>query len=268
MVLVAQRHVYSVPMSQSAVQKLPQIFHSNFSDSPSLCNSDKTGADASSSPVFSFEDDPSGVPLKIGNRAAGDAIVPGPKAKRKLLPAVDVAHSSSGGGHDTMKAVDQQPQEAWVLAQQRVKEREEQWCRQQAAECLQKYIRAWAAKKVIKTMRKDRIERQRAAEQVATAVAERAERTRAAAEHAEAQRLQQELAAAEAARVTKQRRDEALQSRVEHQRQRRRQRLELNRAAAAAARRALPPSATAREVSVSPLMALTSTNVPQVLLLK
>jgi len=90
-----------------------------------------------------------------------------------------------------------------------------------------------------------------AAEREAAAALERAEQDRMAAEQAEARRLQQESAAAEAARLVKQRRDEALQVRVESQRQRRKQRLELNRAATAAARDALPPDASAREVSVS-----------------
>jgi hypothetical protein len=246
MVLVAQSYTYSVPR-MCAPQKLPELCHLNGSASPGLQGSGK--AEAGSSPVFSFEDDPSGMPMKIQNRAlAGRTSGAAPKAKRTLMPVASITPASSSS--DQQSAVEQ-PEDAWALAKLRVEEREDRWHQLQAVERLQKHVRAWAARKRVAIMRKERDERLRAAEREVAAALERAERDRVAAQQAEAQRLQQESAAMEAARVVKQRRDEALQARVESQRQRRKQRLELNRAATAAARDALPPDASAREVSVS-----------------
>ena len=241
MVLVAQSYTYSM-----RPQKLPELCHSNSRGSPGLQGSTK---DDASSPVFSFEDDPSGMPMKIQNRAfAGRTSGAEPKAKRILLPSTKLTPGGSSNDHNSGL---EQPEDEWALAKRRVAEREETWRQQQAVERMQKYVRGRAARKRVAVMRKAREERLHAAEREAVAALERAEQDRMAAEQAEARRLQQESAAAEAARLVKQRRDEALQVRVESQRQRRKQRLELNRAATAAARDALPPDASAREVSVS-----------------
>ena len=241
MVLVAQSHTYSV-----RPQKLPELCHSNSKGSPGLQGS--TEGD-SSSPVFSFEDDPSDMPMTIKNRVfAGRTSGAEPKAKRILLP---VAKLTPGTSSSDDNCALEQPQDEWALAKRRVEEREQKWKQQQAVERVQKHVRGRAARKQVNAMRKAREECLHAAEREAAAALERAEQDRIAAEQAEARRLQQESAAAEAARVVKQRRDEALQKRVESQRQRRKQRLELNRAATAAAQDALPPDASAREVSVS-----------------
>ena len=251
MVLIPQRYTHRESMLR--VPKLPELFHSRASGSPGMQSSGKDGDDATS-PVFSFEDDPSGMPMKLQNRAlagrnAGGSTASQPKAKRTLLSAAaDVVTVASSSEHDL---VAEQPQDAWSLAQRRVKDREEQWRQQQAAERLQKHVRALLARKRVDRMRRESEDRLRTAAREAAEALERAEQDRAAAEEAEARRLQQDLAAAEAARVAKQRRDEALKLRVESQRQRRKQRLELNRAATTAARNALPPDASAREVSVS-----------------
>ena len=233
-----QRYTHRVSMLRAP--KLPELLPSRASGSP---GSQSSAKDDATSPVFSFEDDPSGMPMKVQIRAlAGRTVGSEPKAKRTLLSVADVAQVASSSD---------QPEDAWSLAQRRVKDREEQWRQQQAAERLQKHARALLARKRVDMMRREREEQLRAAVREAAAALERAEQDRVAAEEAESRRLQQELAAAEAARVAKQRRDEALKLRVEGQRQRRQQRLELNRAATAAARNALPPDASAREVSVS-----------------
>lgn len=263
MVLVAQRYTYSVP--RHAPHKLPQLVPSHVEDGSS-------SAPSSASPVFSFEDDPSGAPHRPARdrRAVG---APEPKAKRTLLPidgtatatatataTVTAATTVGSGIGDSTAVVDgaatrqQPPEDAWALAQKRVKDREEQWRHQQAAERIQKHARARAARAKARDVRKQKQAQQCAAQREAAAAVERAEQERAAAEAAEAARLQDVAAAAAAARVVEQRRVEALQSRVESQRQRRKQRLELNRAATNAARDALPPDASAKEVAVSRAM--------------
>ena len=170
MVLVAQRYTYSVPR-MCAPQKLPELCHLNGSASPGLQGSGK--AEAGSSPVFSFEDDPSGMPMKIQNRAlAGRTSGAAPKAKRTLMPVASITLASSSS--DQQSAVEQ-PEDAWALAKLRVEEREDTWHQLQAVERLQKHVRAWAARKRVAIMRKERDERLRAAEREVAAALERKE---------------------------------------------------------------------------------------------
>ena len=207
------------------------------------------------SPVFSYEDDPAGAPLRPRDRD--------PKARRTLLPepaatpdavtadavTVDAVVAALSTLADMGRGQTDADDDDWTQAQRRVALRQDAWHEQQAVECIQRCVRVRGARRCATEVRAQRLEQQHEEERAAAAADERAEQERLAAEGIELARLQEEAKLAEASRAVEQRRVEALQSRVENQRQRRKQRLELNRTAASAAREALPPDASAKEVA-------------------
>ena len=200
-------------------------------------------SDDAASPVFSYDDDPAGAPLKLAV-----TVVPEPKV---ALPPVRDASAAA----DSVVEEDEEDQSAgeWTAAQTRFAEYQEHWRRQLAAECIQRCVRSFRARRWGALMRAERRAQLRhAAEEWERRAAEKREREVREAElarEAEAARLEEEQRLAQLARAEEQRQAEALQTRVESQRERRRQQLEFKRAAAAAARESLHPGATAKEVS-------------------